>query len=124
MYTYECYDSIVSSILLQKCYLPTLLLLIAYSELKVMCIHVHTMVKLMWCTAANPQPQTSGTHCPGPVTFTCVGTQISALFWQVNGSTVTTYVFEATHALHLDFPLWLQLPVPLLIHLLPLISPL
>ena len=53
------------------------------------------------------QPQTSGTYCPGPVTFTCVGTQISALFWQVNGSTVTMYIFEAIQEfpLHLDFPL-------------------
>ena len=43
------------------------------------------------------QPQTSGTYCPGPITFTCVGTQIGAgLFWEVNGSTVASYQFRVT----------------------------
>ena len=69
-----------------------------------------TMMKFMhfyrWCTAAimlTSKPQTSGTYCPGPVTFTCVVTQINALLWLVNSSTLTTY----THKFPLprNFPL-------------------
>ena len=42
--------------------------------------------------------QTSGTYCPGPVTFTCVGTRIgAALFWRVNGFTEADYAFESSH---------------------------
>ena len=47
------------------------------------------------------QPQTSGTYCPGPVTFTCVGTQIGiSLFWQMNGSDVAMYTYQVSH----EFP--------------------
>ena len=54
------------------------------------------------------QPQTSGTYyCPGPVTFTCVGTQINALIWRVNGSNEATYVFLPTHM----FPFTLNSPL-------------
>ena len=53
------------------------------------------------------QPQASGTYCPGPVTFTCVGTQISALLWRVNGSTVTAYIFQCAD----EFPLYLNFPL-------------
>ena len=56
------------------------------------------------------QPQTSGTYCPRPVTFTCVGTQIApSLFWRVNGSNVVTYVFQQDH----NFPLTLNINPPL-----------
>ena len=52
------------------------------------------------------QPQTSGTYCLGPVTFTCVGTQINALIWLVNGSTVDSYAFQMDH----EFPFPLDFP--------------
>ena len=35
------------------------------------------------------RPQPTGNHCPGPITFTCVGTEIStSLFWLLNNSQV------------------------------------
>ena len=50
------------------------------------------------------QPQTSGTYCAGPVTFTCVGTQIGVgLQWLVNNSIVATYNFRDTQTF--PFPL-------------------
>ena len=56
------------------------------------------------------QPQTSGTYCPGPVTFTCVGIQIGpGLFWQMNGSIVASYGFRPTDM----FPLPLSVNPPL-----------
>ena len=42
------------------------------------------------------QPVTSGTYCPGPVNFTCVGTDIGdSLFWLVNDSIAASYPFKA-----------------------------
>ena len=59
------------------------------------------------------QPQTSRTYCPGPVTFTCVGTRVAAtLLWEVNGSTVVTimpYGFRDTDT----FPFFLSVSPPL-----------
>ena len=41
------------------------------------------------------EPQTSsGVYCPGPVTFTCVGTEIGSLFWLVNGQVLATYAYR------------------------------
>ena len=57
------------------------------------------------------EPQISGTYCPGPVIFTCVGTQIApSLFWQVNGSVMVLYSI-----IHEDdnFPLTLDINPPL-----------
>ena len=56
------------------------------------------------------EPQTSGTYCPGPVTFTCVGTQTHmSLFWLVNSSSVITYGFRDTDT----FPFPLSVSPPL-----------
>ena len=39
-------------------------------------------------------------NCPGPVNFTCVGTEItSSLFWFVNDSEVADYGYRADHEL-------------------------
>ena len=41
--------------------------------------------------------------CPGPVNFTCVGTEItSTLFWFVNGSRVATYGYNSRDVLPVD----------------------
>ena len=46
--------------------------------------------------------------CPGPVNFTCVGTEVtSSLFWFVNGSRVADYGYRAGH----EFPFVLDLPL-------------
>ena len=55
------------------------------------------------------QPQTTGTYCPGPVTFTCVGIEITGLFLLVNGSTVASYSFRVGDT----FPLPLEVDPPL-----------
>ena len=92
-----------------------LVLYVTYSELlQVLCSNTslsnqtNNLVSAQQLTLTS-QPQTSGTYCPGPVTFTCVGTQINALIWNVNGSRVATYIFqendEFPYALPLDFPL-------------------
>ena len=42
------------------------------------------------------QPETTGRFCPGPVTFTCVGTEVnSSVSWLVNGSSVVTYEYQS-----------------------------
>ena len=71
-----------------------------------MCIVVSGAAELI----LTSQPQTSGTFCPGPVTFTCVGTQIGAgLFWEVNGATLVSYGFRVTDT----FPQTLMMEHPL-----------
>ena len=43
------------------------------------------------------QPETTGSFCPGPVTFTCVGTEVdSSVSWLVNDSSVVTYEYQST----------------------------
>ena len=70
-------------------------------------IHVHIGGPQLTLTS---EPQTSGTYCPGPVTFTCVGTQIGGgLFWRVNGSTVAMYRFQDT----IQYPFHLAVNPPL-----------
>ena len=55
-------------------------------------------------------PQTSGTYCPGPVNFTCVGTDIgSSFFWNVNGTTVASYPYRTNDL----FPRRLTINLPL-----------
>ena len=42
-------------------------------------------------------------HCPGPVIFTCVGTEVTpTLFWFVNGSRVATYGYNSRDVLPVD----------------------
>ena len=51
------------------------------------------------------QPQTSGTYCPGHVTFTCEGSQIiPTLLWLVNGSEETSYNFRNSHTFPQTLP--------------------
>ena len=48
-------------------------------------------------------------NCPGPVNFTCVGTEItSSLFWFVNGSEVADYGYRAGQ----EFPFVLDVDPP------------
>ena len=54
------------------------------------------------------QPKPSGVYCPGPVTFTCVGTEIGTLFWIVNDRTLATYGYRDDD----NFPLTLPLNSP------------
>ena len=58
-------------------------------------VHIHGILDVAQLTLTS-QPQTSGTYCPGPVTFTCVGTRINALIWLVNDSIEIAYAFQAT----------------------------
>lgn len=45
-------------------------------------------------------PVSSGLFCEGPVTFTCVGTEISPnQFWVVNGESISSFPYEP-----IDFP--------------------
>ena len=54
----------------------------------------------------TPQPP----YCPGPVIFTCVGTEItSSLFWIVNGSEVAAYGYSS----RVDLPVDLDIDPPL-----------
>ena len=49
-------------------------------------------------------------NCPGPVNFTCVGTEITpTLFWFVNGSQVAVY----GHSSRVDLPVDLHINSPL-----------
>ena len=50
------------------------------------------------------------TNCPGPVNFTCVGTEVtSTLFWLVNGSQVAAYGYSSRD----DLPEDLDIEPPL-----------
>ena len=41
---------------------------------------------------SQPAPMSGMYYCPGPVNFTCVGTEIDAqLFWDLNGSAAFSY---------------------------------
>ncbi len=35
---------------------------------------------------SSPPPSSNGYFCPGPVEFTCVGTEISSLTWRINNT--------------------------------------
>ena len=46
---------------------------------------------------------TSYNDCPGPVNFTCVGTEVTpSLFWLVNGSLVAVYAYSSRDDLPVD----------------------
>ena len=46
-------------------------------------------------------------HCPGPVFFKCVGTEVtSTLFWFVNGSRVATYGYNSRDVLPVDLHIY------------------
>ena len=51
------------------------------------------------------EPQSSGVYCPGPVTFTCVGTEIGILFWNLNDRTLATYAYRSGDEFPLTVPL-------------------
>ncbi len=40
---------------------------------------------------SSPPPSSDGYFCPGPVQFTCVGTEISSLTWRINNTYRGTY---------------------------------
>ncbi len=40
---------------------------------------------------SSPPPSSNGYFCPGPVQFTCVGTEISILSWRINNTYIGTY---------------------------------
>ncbi len=40
---------------------------------------------------SSPPPSSNGYFCPGPVQFTCVGTDISSLTWIINNTYRGTY---------------------------------
>ena len=43
------------------------------------------------------RPQSLEGYCPGPVTFTCVGTEVGPnFFWVVNGERVISYAIRKT----------------------------
>ena len=40
-------------------------------------------------------PDSNGSYCPGPVTFTCIGTSVSnGVSWVINDTTIYTYNFQ------------------------------
>ena len=51
------------------------------------------------------RPQSSGVYCPGPVTFTCVGTEIGTLFWVVNDRTLAAYAYRSDDEFPMTLPL-------------------
>ena len=59
------------------------------------------------------EPPTSGTFCPGPVIFTCMGTEVGGgLSWVVNGTgTLATYTFVVSDMT--PFPRNLSITLPL-----------
>ncbi len=58
---------------------------------------------------SSPPPSSSGCFCPGPVQFTCVGTDISYLGWRINNTYRTLYEFFSGDT----FPLYISLSPPL-----------
>ncbi len=42
---------------------------------------------------SSPPPSSNGYFCPGPVQFTCVGTEIHGLAWRINNTYRGTYEF-------------------------------
>lgn len=74
---------------------------------------VHTLSSLHFFPIGSPSIVLTSqpvTHCPGPVTFTCAGTDIGAgILWRVNGSTAATYVYLINHS----FPRKVPVVVPL-----------
>ncbi len=52
---------------------------------------------------SSPPPSSNGYFCPGPVQFTCVGTEISALSWIAND----------THSVNPTYPLTVFLGPPI-----------
>ncbi len=60
---------------------------------------------------SSPPPSSSGYFCPGPVQFTCVGTDISylAIGWRINNTYRTRYEFLSGDI----FPLYISLSPPL-----------
>ncbi len=42
---------------------------------------------------SSPPPSSDGYFCPGPVQFTCVGTEIPSLTWRINNTYRGTYRF-------------------------------
>ncbi len=61
---------------------PVLLLLIV--------INLITVIPEITLTP-SPPPSSNGYFCPGPVEFTCVGTEISDLSWRINNTYRGTY---------------------------------
>ncbi len=60
----------------------------------------------------TPPPSSNGYFCPGPVQFTCVGTEVSSLTWIVNGTHAVQYSL-LTGVTPPDFPLTVSLNPPL-----------
>ena len=58
---------------------------------------------------SSPPPLSNGYFCPGPVQFTCVGTDIFSLTWRINNTYRKTYRFFSGDT----FPLSLILSPPL-----------
>ena len=58
---------------------------------------------------SSPPPSSDGYYCPGPVQFTCVGTEIPALSWRINNTYRGTYEFFSGDT----FPLSILLSPPL-----------
>ena len=68
-------------------------------------VHVYLSASTMMSLTSTPY-----NNCPGPVNFTCVGTEItSSLFWLVNGSHVAYYGYRAGQ----EFPFVLDVDPPL-----------
>ena len=59
-------------------------------------VHVYLSASTMLSLTSTPY-----NDCPGPVNFTCVGTEVTpTLFWFVNGSQVAVYGYSSRD----DFP--------------------
>ncbi len=42
---------------------------------------------------SSPPPSSNGYFCPGPVQFTCVGTEVSDITWRTNSTNFVTYIY-------------------------------
>ncbi len=47
-------------------------------------------------TLTSSPPSSNGYFCPGPVQFTCVGTEIDGLTWRINRTYRASYVYSST----------------------------
>ena len=54
---------------------------------------------------SSPPPSSNGYFCPGPVQYTCVGTEINGLTWRIDNTYRASYVFNEGDG----FPLALSL---------------
>ncbi len=59
---------------------------------------------------SSPPPSSNGYFCPGPVQFTCVGTEIPSLTWIVNTHSVQ---YSLLPGINPTFPLTVTLSPPL-----------